>query len=195
MRYSTVVLALAAAVSAQSASETVVQLPTPTGVDPASSSLAAKINECLADCDATDVTCQAKCVDVPAPNDDQANDNVECARECDQGDGSAEDTEAFGQCLLRCRDEHYFSLGNGTPNPTGSNNGSGNNDAENTTATGTAATEQTGSPSEEESGNESGSPSASASGAEESGDDDSAASALSAITSLSLFGLVAAFFL
>lgn len=65
MRYSAVILALVAAVAAQS--ETVPQLPTPTGVDPSTSELANKINECLGKCDATDVNCQAKCVDVSTP--------------------------------------------------------------------------------------------------------------------------------
>jgi len=67
MRSYAFILALAAVATAQSASESAPQLPTPTGVEPASSSLAAKINECLGKCDSADVNCQARCVDVSEP--------------------------------------------------------------------------------------------------------------------------------
>lgn len=67
MRSYAVIVALAAVATAQSTSATVPQLPTPAGGDPVQSSIAAKINDCLAACDPTDTTCQAKCVAVSIP--------------------------------------------------------------------------------------------------------------------------------
>lgn len=215
MRYSnTIVLALAAVATAQSATNG--DAPTTTVVITESSE-AARITECLADCGEADVNCKAACVGVPSPNDDQANDNTACATECDQGDGSPEDTEAFGNCLLKCRGEHYFSEGpNGghTPEATGGSGGAGS-DSEDAPATASAAstttqTVATGSQTtlsgsqtpaasasdadSSDDASESGTASSSADAAEET-TEDSGAMSLGAFSSFSLFGLVAAAFL
>lgn len=212
MRYSnTIVLALAAVATAQSATNG--DAPTTTVVITESSE-AARITECLADCGESDVNCKAACVGVPSPNDDQANDNTACATECDQGDGSPEDTEAFGNCLLKCRGEHYFSEGpNGghTPQPTGAGSDSSDDapasgsaastttqtvaTGSQTTLTGTQTPAASGSDaSSSDSASESGSASSSADAAEET-NEDSGAMTLGAFSSFSLFGLVAAAFL
>ncbi|CRK46244.1 hypothetical protein BN1723_016656 [Verticillium longisporum] len=74
MRFNNILLAGAFAVAyAQETTVTTVPgVATPTGVDAAASSAAAAINKCLKECDATDSTCQARCVSVPAPSDAQA---------------------------------------------------------------------------------------------------------------------------
>lgn len=76
---------------------------------------------CLEDCDDSDVTCRAACLGVPRPNEEQIAETDKCSRACDQGKGSPEDIEAYGQCLLACVDSHFLptSVGGGAA-PTGS---------------------------------------------------------------------------
>ncbi|CRK16374.1 hypothetical protein BN1723_010955 [Verticillium longisporum] len=110
MRFNNILLAGAFAVAyAQETTVTTVPgVATPTGVDAAASSAAAAINKCLKECDATDSTCQARCVSVPAPSDAQAIALDKCVGDCDQGDGSEAETNAFAQCRDQCIKEHYF---------------------------------------------------------------------------------------
>ena len=71
-----------------------------------------EIESCINDCSEGDVGCVAACVGVPNPDEADANANTECAEECDQGDGSPEDTEAYGLCLAQCADTFILATGN-----------------------------------------------------------------------------------
>ncbi|KAH6685388.1 hypothetical protein F5X68DRAFT_20060 [Plectosphaerella plurivora] len=201
MRASAVFFTLAAVATAQSTT-TVVEAATTvaTSVVPVDSATAARV-ECLAKCDPTDNLCQAKCVDVPAPNEDQVNETIACSAKCDQGDGSAEQTEAFGQCLLKCRNEHYFSEGAGTPEATGgSGSGSGSNTGATTTASGAAATGSASSgsgsgASETNSEDSSASGTASSDANETSSTSEPNSASTVRFTSAGVLGLIAAFFL
>lgn len=212
MRFTTIAVSGAFAALAVAQSSAASENPSPVAsLTPAQSSTAA----CLEDCADDDLNCQAHCVHVPSVSEDQANANTECSRNCDQGDGSPEQTEAFGRCLADCVEEHYYVTSSGTPEPTGaagSGSGSGNNssDEEATTTGGAAGGSNTSesSPGATESGDSDDSDAAqsSASDAAESGasqtssapsgtstpeDEDSAARAL---VGSSIFALVAAIF-
>lgn len=65
--------------------------------------------ECAAKCEVTDVTCKAECFGVARPNESQVVETTQCAAECDQGDGSPEATERYGQCLLDCNAKFFPS--------------------------------------------------------------------------------------
>lgn len=143
MRFTTIVLSGAFAAIAVAQSSAGSSNPSPVAsLTPAQSSTAA----CLEECEAGDVDCQADCVHVPSVTEDQVNANTECSRECDQGDGSPEQTEAFGQCLAACVQKNYFISSVGSPEPTGgagsgSGSGSGNSSSdEDAATTGGAAT-------------------------------------------------------
>lgn len=71
-----------------------------------------EVESCISDCPDGDVGCVATCVGVPNPNEADANANTECAEQCDQGDGSPEDTEAYGLCLAQCADTFILTTGN-----------------------------------------------------------------------------------
>jgi hypothetical protein len=75
---------------------------------------------CLEDCGDSDVTCRAGCLGVPRPNEEQIAETDKCSRACDQGEGSPEDIEAYGQCLLACVDSHFLPTSVGGTAPTGS---------------------------------------------------------------------------
>ena len=79
--------------------------------------LAAEVQDCIDACPAADVGCKATCVGVPNPNEAEAIANNDCAEECDQGDGSPAETEAFAACLARCADTFILTTGN-APAPT-----------------------------------------------------------------------------
>ncbi|BCS18999.1 uncharacterized protein APUU_11827S [Aspergillus puulaauensis] len=100
--------------------------------------------QCLLDCDEKDVCCQAKCMNVPCPSDQQANDTNTCVSKCDQGDGSEADAKAYAECQAKCITTTYFpgatsatdsasstSSGDSSATPTGSSdddNDSNSND-------------------------------------------------------------------
>lgn len=210
MRFTSALVAgsLAIAASAQEPSATV-------SIDPAQQS----VIDCIDECDATDIGCLARCNPVPNPNDDQVEAAHDCISDCDQGDGTLEQTEAYARCQAACVKEHYYDSTAGTPEPTGGNGGNGGNDDAETTAdagptsaagtvtTGTATVTETtaaptGSESPAESGSATESESGGASGTEtgaestetsEGGDGDNGASGIFASTA-AIFGAVAAFF-
>ncbi|KAI9860701.1 MAG: hypothetical protein M1824_002992 [Vezdaea acicularis] len=64
---------------------------------------------CLAKCANGDVTCQAACITVPAPNDLMANQTTECAAKCDQGSGSPSDTQKYSDCVQGCISSYFYS--------------------------------------------------------------------------------------
>lgn len=83
--------------------------------------------KCISACPENDITCQAACVGVPAPNEQMINDTDKCARNCVQGNGTAEETEAFSNCVQGCISSSFLarpstasssSSGSGS-NPTG----------------------------------------------------------------------------
>lgn len=79
---------------------------------------------CLDDCPSGDVKCQSYCVIVPSPNDAQANATNTCVGECDQGDGSEEDTQKYSKCVQACISDNYFKTSSGTPLQTDSSDSS-----------------------------------------------------------------------
>ncbi|KAF8850437.1 hypothetical protein BDZ45DRAFT_679796 [Acephala macrosclerotiorum] len=105
MRTSTVLLALAASVSANifhpRADTTSSVAPTTTtfSISPTAS--------CLAACTAGDVTCEAACVGSAHPNSLQVNQTDDCVAKCDQGDGSSSANSAYASCLNGCISSYY----------------------------------------------------------------------------------------
>ena len=210
MRFTTALVAgsLAFVASAQQSSATV-------SIDPAQQSVV----DCIDECDVTDIACLARCNPVPNPNEDQVEAAHNCIADCDQGDGTLAQTEAYARCQAACVKEHYYDSSMGTPEPTGGNGGGnggngGSNDAETTAGagetsaavvtTGTATatvTDTTVMPSASESGSGSGSQTGSESpsgtetgdGASETGDGDNGASGIFASTA-AMFGAAVAFF-
>ncbi|KAI3556264.1 hypothetical protein CABS01_04397 [Colletotrichum abscissum] len=134
MRFTSIIVTGAFAVLAAAQSTTTTSAS-------AASSAQAVIEKCLSGCPATDVNCQAKCISVPNPNEDQVNKTTACVAKCDQGDGSAAATDRYAACTQKCITENYFSSG-ATPAATaGSGSGSGSSgSATAATATGSAAT-------------------------------------------------------
>ncbi|KAF4552618.1 Hypothetical protein D9617_9g024070 [Elsinoe fawcettii] len=66
---------------------------------------------CLNACAAGDVNCQAACLGDPFPNEAQINATTECSMRCVQGNGSQQETEAYGRCLADCRASYFLSTG------------------------------------------------------------------------------------
>jgi len=78
---------------------------------------------CLEACDESDVNCRAACLGVPRPNEEDIAATEKCARACDQGNGTPEDIDAYGQCLLTCYDTHFLPTSTGGAAPTGTGTG------------------------------------------------------------------------
>ncbi|KAF2831239.1 hypothetical protein CC86DRAFT_314452 [Ophiobolus disseminans] len=68
---------------------------------PVQSGLSAPVSCALA-CKPGDVNCQAACLGGARPNASQVVETNECARKCDQGDGSASAATAFSNCVQGC---------------------------------------------------------------------------------------------
>jgi len=70
-------------------------------------------------------------IEPPANSPSQVNETNKCVAACPQGDGSAAETKAYGQCTKACIDKYYFDPATGTPATTtdtpNSNGGSNNN--------------------------------------------------------------------
>ncbi|KAI1631972.1 hypothetical protein F4809DRAFT_128577 [Biscogniauxia mediterranea] len=151
MRFTSIIVngLFAAAVSAQTASEAPVSatsaiesettaLPTsavssPTAtlassttvsVDPAQSSAASAIQQCLDACDADDTTCRAACIAVPSPDNANVNATTDCVAACPQGNGTAAENSAYGDCVQNCIGQYFFTS-TGTPAATSGSSGSG----------------------------------------------------------------------
>ncbi|TDZ12936.1 hypothetical protein C8034_v005177 [Colletotrichum sidae] len=140
MRFTSIIAAgiLAVSVAAQSSTSTVVVTAVSSAANTESSAQAA-IRKCLEACQASDVTCQSKCMSVPSPNEDQVNKTTECVADCDQGDGSAAATERFAKCRDDCISKYYFTAG-GTPAATGAAGGSGSGSGSGSGASAASAT-------------------------------------------------------
>jgi len=96
MKYSTVILALAAGVFAvpQASITPAPSAPIPSGVAPAVS--------CALACTPGDVMCQAACLGNARPNASQVIDTNNCAAKCDQGNGSPAAATAYAKCVDGC---------------------------------------------------------------------------------------------
>ncbi|EEY18469.1 hypothetical protein VDBG_04578 [Verticillium alfalfae VaMs.102] len=198
MRFNNILLAGAFAVVyvQETTATTVPGVPTPTVVDAAASSDAAAINKCLKECDVTDSTCQARCVSVPAPSDARPSPSTSASRDCDQGDGSEAETNAFAQCRDQCIKEHYFDADstNGAPADNGNAAATQTSGAAAGTQTGTTTgTAATGSSTGTATDSDNASGTAGSDASETTGADSGASLLVS--SSLGFFGLVAAFFL
>ncbi|KAL4982814.1 hypothetical protein BDW68DRAFT_170084 [Aspergillus falconensis] len=98
------VLALVAAQDSSSSSET----STETSTAPATTHSLTAAERCALNCSDDDLCCVAACYSVPCPSDQQANNTNTCVSQCDQGDGSEEDTQAYAECQARCISSTYF---------------------------------------------------------------------------------------
>jgi len=151
MKFTTIVFsaALIAGAVAQSTSETVVVTTTAT-VNTAStgtttvipiptetnSSYGAEVDECMTECKQGDVGCLATCLGSPNPTEEQVNETTKCSAACKQGDGSEEQTKAYGDCQWACVVKYY--LPNSSLVPTvGGTKTSGDDTATETDAPGT----------------------------------------------------------
>lgn len=148
MRFTSFIVAGAFAVAARAQTTTAPEPEETSGsptvsLDPVQSSIIA----CLDSCDPDDVGCLARCNPVPNPNEDQALDTIDCVAQCEQGNGTEEETAAYIECSNRCVNEHFFSSGVGTPEPTGGNN-ENSNEPNSTASSDTAATTTAGSDEE-----------------------------------------------
>jgi len=92
---------------------------------------------CLQKCNAGDVNCQAACVGVPYPNDQQMVDVTSCVAACDQGDGSPEATDRYAACSQKCITSIILSPS--TPAAGGAGQSAASNTASATGASGSAA--------------------------------------------------------
>ncbi|KAI1351173.1 hypothetical protein F5Y01DRAFT_283623 [Xylaria sp. FL0043] len=127
MRFTSFIVAglFAVAASAQS-STTSVASTSVSSSDPAQSSVASQIEQCLAACDADDTKCRANCIAVPSPDNQNVNATTSCVANCPQGNGTAADNQAYADCVEKCIGEYYYTT-TGTPNlaTSGAGNGAG----------------------------------------------------------------------
>ncbi|KAI1180499.1 hypothetical protein F4777DRAFT_249941 [Nemania sp. FL0916] len=116
MRFASFIVAgiFAVAASAQTATATSSSTAVSSG-DPAQSSAASAIEQCLAQCDESDTKCRANCIAVPSPDNQNVNATTSCVAACPQGNGTAADNKAYGDCVQKCIDEYYYTS-TGTPN-------------------------------------------------------------------------------
>lgn len=145
MKYTAALLAFAAGALAQSSAVT--SAPTTTAAPELSPSIS-----CVQACDPADVTCQAGCLGIARPNSSQAVETTECAEKCDQGSGSAEDTQKYSDCVQSCIAKLFPSSQTGSLIPGGAPAGassvaaSGSNAAASANPTATSGASGSGSP-------------------------------------------------
>ncbi|KAG6362020.1 hypothetical protein INS49_010249 [Diaporthe citri] len=189
MRFTSIIVAgaLAMFASAQDTTGTSSVAPTAATTDAAQASTIA----CLDACKDGDVACESKCIAVPNPDANQVNATTECVANCDQGDGSQAETDAYASCVQGCISDNYFTSG-GTPAATAGSGSSGS------TASGSSAsaTSTDDSDSSSESGSStsgSSSTSTSSSSSESASASGSAADSVKVgMTGLGLLGFIAA---
>jgi len=71
--------------------------------------------QCIKGCNPSDVNCQAACVGVPHPGNAQMNDTTSCVANCDQGDGSAQASNAYAACRNACISSYIITSGTDAP--------------------------------------------------------------------------------
>ncbi|KAI0542906.1 hypothetical protein GGR58DRAFT_1702 [Xylaria digitata] len=125
MRFTSFIVAglFAVAASAQSSTtSTTAVASTTVSIDPAQSSIASEIEQCLAKCDDSDTKCRANCIAVPSPDTQNVNATTACVADCPQGNGTAADNQAYADCVEKCIGDFYYTT-TGTPNLATSNAG------------------------------------------------------------------------
>ncbi|KZM22199.1 uncharacterized protein EKO05_0002126 [Ascochyta rabiei] len=137
MKYTAALLAFAVGALAQSS---VTSAPATTAVPGVSPSIS-----CLQSCDPADVTCRASCLGIARPNSSQAVETTECAAKCDQGDGTAEATKKYSDCVQSCIASLFPSSQTGSQIPgaaasSGAATGTGTKSANPTASTGASGT-------------------------------------------------------
>jgi hypothetical protein len=138
MKFSTAIFSAACLFSLVAAQATTTSAVVPT-VSPIPETKEAK---CLKTCGISDTKCQATCLGVPTPTEEDIVKTQKCASDCKQGDGSAEQTKAFGDCQQACYKQYFLPgtntfTGTESAKPTATttpgNTGSGNNSTGNET--------------------------------------------------------------
>jgi len=129
---------------------------------------------------------------VPNPDASQVNATTECVANCDQGDGSQAETDAYAACVQGCINDNYFTSG-GTPQATaGSGSGSSGSTASGSSASATS-TSGSGSSDDSSATSGSGSTSTSSSSSESASASGSAADSVKVgMTGLGLLGFIVA---
>ncbi|KAI1436580.1 hypothetical protein GGR50DRAFT_692986 [Xylaria sp. CBS 124048] len=111
---------------------------TTVSVDPAQSSEASKVEQCLAACDPSDTKCRANCIAVPSPDTQNVNATTACVAACPQGNGTAADNQSYENCVNGCISSFFFTS-TGTPNlatsAAGGSSGSGSGSSGDNSAT------------------------------------------------------------
>ncbi|KAI0489524.1 hypothetical protein F4859DRAFT_461208 [Xylaria cf. heliscus] len=123
MRFTSFIVAGLFAVAANAQSSSPAETGTATNtvasssvsIDPAQSSIASQIEQCLAKCDDTDTKCRANCIAVPSPDTQNVNATTSCVADCPQGNGTAPDNQAYADCVQTCIGQYYYTT-TGTPN-------------------------------------------------------------------------------
>lgn len=125
---------------------------------------------------------------VPNPSGSQVNATTECVANCDQGNGTAADNQAYANCVDSCIGENYFTS-TGTPAQA-----TGDSSSDSTATGSDSAATATGSSTASGSGDDSDSTATGTGASASATASDSAADALRVgVTGASLFGLLAAF--
>jgi len=123
--------------TASTGSTTVIPIPTETN-----SSYGAEVGDCMTECKKGDAGCLATCLGNPNPTEEQVNETTKCSAACKQGDGSEEQTKAYGDCQWACVVKYY--LPNSSLVPTlGGTKTSGDDTATETDAPGTTTVIET----------------------------------------------------
>ncbi|KAI0966934.1 hypothetical protein F4678DRAFT_262691 [Xylaria arbuscula] len=126
MRFTSFVVAGLFAVAASAQTSTTTADSTSVSDDPAQSSAASQVEQCLASCDDSDTKCRANCIAVPSPDTQNVNATTACVAACPQGNGTAAENQAYSDCVQQCIGEYYYTT-TGTPNLATSK--AGNSDA------------------------------------------------------------------
>ncbi|KAF8424581.1 hypothetical protein EV426DRAFT_573804 [Tirmania nivea] len=118
------------------------------------SSYGADVDNCLKACSPDDAyaSCAATCLGNPNPTREQVNETTKCAAACPQGNGTKEETEAYGKCQRECTVKYFLpnpdsvpssgpSQTDGTSAPTATDsNGNRVNSTSSSTSTSTTST-------------------------------------------------------
>ncbi|KAI1754993.1 hypothetical protein F4782DRAFT_489592 [Xylaria castorea] len=128
MRFASFIVAGLFAVAASAQSSTTTAASSSVSADPAQSSAASALEQCLASCSPDDTKCRADCVAVPSPDVQSVNATTACVAACPQGNGTAADNEAYANCVQGCIAQYYYTS-TGTPNLSTSHSGNSDSSA------------------------------------------------------------------
>lgn len=118
MKFSAVLFsaALIAGVAAQSTKTTTSEVPVNTN-----SSYGPEVDKCLDTC--KDTNCAATCLGNPNPTEEQVIETTKCAAACPQGNGTEEETKAYGDCQRECTVKYFLPNSDNVPSKTSSTSG------------------------------------------------------------------------